>query len=260
MSIFNRDPHVLAEVLLIKGDKHYGHWRGDATCRHCVQERVVVPPEALCEAMRGVLVHYRITEADTYYLIVTRQRRSQDDVELRADVEIKVSEERTRVGSKPRLPPSLPPSRRKATPPSSGKPRIPRQESPACFHRKASPPSTVKPRLPPQCPYGSPASLLNDPHLPPQGIPTSLLKESPPPSSRNPHLPPQGTPTFLLKQSPPSSSNNPRLPPQGIPTSLLKQSPPPSSNNPHLPPQESPPPSSGIPTWMRLMFTCVLGR
>ena len=150
MSVFNRDPHVLAEVLLIKGDKHYGHWRGDATCRHCVQERVVVPPQALCEAMRGVLVRYRITEADTYYLIVTRQRRSQDDVELRADVEIKVSEERTRVSSKPRLPPSLPRSPgpfayllRKVPPPSTVKPRLPSQGTPAFLHREVPPASLL---------------------------------------------------------------------------------------------------------------------
>ena len=147
MSVFNRDPHVLAEVLLIKGDKHYGHWRGDATCRHCVQERVVVPPQALCEAMRGVLVHYRITEADTYYLIVTRQRRSQDDVELRADVEIKVSEERTRVSSKPRLPPS---------PPPPGALRLPPQESPASLHSEVPPPFSRNPSLPSQ---RSPARL-----------------------------------------------------------------------------------------------------
>ena len=92
MSVFNDAPRVLAEVLLIKGDNDFGHWRRDATCRHCAQRRLIVPPQALCEATRRVLMHHLIDEADTYYLIVTRQRRFQDGAPLRADVGIKVSE------------------------------------------------------------------------------------------------------------------------------------------------------------------------
>ena len=93
MSVFNQNPRTHAEVLFIKGDKHFNQWSQDATCRHCVQHRVRVPPEALCEARRAVLARYLVEEAaDTYYVIVTRQHRARDDVALRADVNLRVSE------------------------------------------------------------------------------------------------------------------------------------------------------------------------
>ena len=89
MSVFNRQPMVHAEILFIKGDNKYNHWRDDASCGSCVSERVTISPDKLCEAMRGVIVTYTVMDADTYYIIVTRQHHS-DDVSFRAVIDMQV--------------------------------------------------------------------------------------------------------------------------------------------------------------------------
>ncbi|XP_070173205.1 uncharacterized protein [Littorina saxatilis] len=90
MSVFNHSPRVHAQVLFIKGDKHFQDWRSDASCRHCVDHRVVIPPDALCEIGNAAGTQYVIDDKDTYYVVITRQHRSEDDVAFRAEIDMKV--------------------------------------------------------------------------------------------------------------------------------------------------------------------------
>jgi hypothetical protein len=55
-----------------------------------VEHKIPVFSNALCEFGSGVIARYVIRDADTYYVIVTRQHRSEDGVAFTADVEVKV--------------------------------------------------------------------------------------------------------------------------------------------------------------------------
>ncbi|KAL8595933.1 hypothetical protein ACOMHN_018245 [Nucella lapillus] len=95
LSIFNEFPSVHADILVIKGTGHFNQWaQQDAACGdgQCVEHWVRISPRQLCEVGgRQRLTLFDVAQADTYYVVITRQRRQDDAAAFRADVTMKVT-------------------------------------------------------------------------------------------------------------------------------------------------------------------------